>query len=210
MIVLTLIALVVAAGCAGLAFRMAGRERRRSEARVAALAAALDGPADPRPAGASATHQLFDTSIEAPDVRPMRLAIGLGAGVLVLAMALVTSIARDAGRDAPPPSAPLELLSMTHEREGAALTVTGVVRGAGPFHEGPLEAEVQALNRNGGVAAHGGVPLVPAGGDEMQFRITIPEAPDATRYRVGFRTGAGVVRHVDRREAAPAATAARR
>jgi hypothetical protein len=36
-------------------------------------------------------------------------------------------------------------------------------------------------------------------GDESPFVVTIPSAADVGRYRVSFRTDAGVVRHVDRR-----------
>ena len=38
-----------------------------------------------------------------------------------------------------------------------------------------------------------------ANGDESPFQVTIPEVKDVGRYRVSFRTDAGIVPHVDRR-----------
>ena len=42
-------------------------------------------------------------------------------------------------------------------------------------------------------------------GEESPFSITIPQAGSVGRYRVSFRTDVGIVPHVDRRSAAPAA-----
>jgi len=38
-----------------------------------------------------------------------------------------------------------------------------------------------------------------ARGDESPFKVTIPDVKDVGRYRVSFRSPAGIVPHVDRR-----------
>jgi hypothetical protein len=63
-------------------------------------------------------------------------------------------------------------------------------------------AVVFAFDRDGGFVSSGRAPLefaAIAAGDESPFRVTIPDVKDVGRYRVSFRTEAGVVRHVDRR-----------
>jgi len=105
---------------------------------------------------------------------------------------------------APAPAAPLELVALTHEREGDRLTVRGVVRnpasGAGVAH---LTAVVFLFNRDGGFVASGraGVDAPElAPGTEAPFAVTISGAGDVGRYRVSFRTDDRVVPHVDRRD----------
>jgi hypothetical protein len=118
-----------------------------------------------------------------------------------------TSGVADASRRRPGQEA-LELLSMRHDRSGNTLTVTGLVRNPGAAAADSIMAVVFAFDRNGGFVASGRAPLefpTIAAGDESPFRVTVPDVKDVGRYRVSFRTTAGVLRHVDRREPAAGA-----
>jgi len=97
----------------------------------------------------------------------------------------------------------LELLSMRHVREADALTVTGLVRNGGSGSADRLIAVVFAFDRSGNFLASGRAPidfLSLAPGDESPFKVSVPNAGEVGRYRVSFRTEAGVVKHVDRRQ----------
>jgi len=101
------------------------------------------------------------------------------------------------------PPAPLELLSMRYQRQGDVLTVSGLVRNParGAAVNG-VTAVVFAFDHNGAFVASGRAPLdfsALAPGDESPFAVTVPNVSDIGRYRVSFRTGRGVVRHIDRR-----------
>jgi len=47
-------------------------------------------------------------------------------------------------------------------------------------------------------------------GEESPFSIAVPSAAGVSRYRVTFRTDAGIVAHVDRRSDPPVVPAASR
>lgn len=207
LLVITIASLAVAAGLAVYAWRVSRLERERSHARVAALASAIDwtqnAPFSPPP-------PMFARDPESGvRSRPLlKLAIGFGMAVLIIVL-----VAMSSGRHQAPASAAaaatqessrdsLELLSMRHERAPDALTVTGLVRNPGAPASGAIMAVVFAFDRDGGFVASGRAPLEFAtisAGDESPFRVTIPGVKDVGRYRVSFRTDAGVVRHVDRR-----------
>ena len=83
------------------------------------------------------------------------------------------------------------------------MTVSGLVRNpaAGAAVNG-VTAVVFAFDRTGGFVASGRAPLdfsMLAPGEESPFVVAVPNVSDVARYRVSFRTGRGVVRHVDRR-----------
>jgi hypothetical protein len=106
-------------------------------------------------------------------------------------------------------SAPLELVSLRHERQGDQLIVSGLVRNplAGPTIA-RLSAVVFTFDRQGTFVASGRAQLDVArlgAGDESPFSIAVPQAAGVGRYRVSFRTDDSVVPHLDRR--APPATA---
>lgn len=103
-------------------------------------------------------------------------------------------------------SAPLELVSLRHQRQGDTLIVSGLVRNP---HAGRAVANVSAIafsfDRQGAFLASGRAPLdFPklGAGDESPFSITVPQSASVTRYRVSFRTEDRVVAHLDRRDAA--------
>jgi hypothetical protein len=207
LIALLVVSLISAAGFGGFAWHLLREERERSAARVAALSSAIDGasPAAPTPAVA----ELF-----AP--KPSAAARGnpLIKGAVGVAMALVLIVvvaSANRGSDSPAAaagaearaSAPLELISMRHTREGDRLTVSGLVRnpraGANTTR---VTAVILAFNRAGAFINSARAPLdftTLEPGDESPFVVTLPSAADVGRYRVSFRTDTGVVRHVDRR-----------
>jgi hypothetical protein len=106
---------------------------------------------------------------------------------------------------------PLELISLRHERQGSRLSLSGLVRnptGATPIDA--LTAVVFLFDANGGFisSARAGVDFKRlGGGDESPFVVTMDAPSSVARYRVSFRTDAGIVAHVDRRGEQPVATA---
>ena len=201
LMVIVVISVALAVGSAGYAWSLQRLERRRSAARVAALAAAIDGSAMHAPA-------MFDRGPDsAVQGRPLlKVAVGFAMAVGVIVLIAMTGDRHGTPATAPTAAAQnaadsLELLSMRHERAGDVLTITGLVRNPG-VAPGPITAVVFAFDRDGGFVASGRAPLefaTIAAGDESPFQVTIPDVKDVGRYRVSFRTNVGVVRHVDRR-----------
>jgi hypothetical protein len=214
------IALAAAAGCALVAWRAVDDQRRRSAARVAALAAAIhDEPPklregarlDDRPVAVSS---MFSTTPGAAvGGRPL-IKAAVVAAMAVTLVVIVAMANRDHTESATVQvdAAPLELISMRHTRDGSALTVSGLVRNprAGDT-VASIAAVIFAFNREGAFVTSAQAPLdflTLGPGDESPFIVTIPNVGDVGRYRVSFRTDAGVVRHVDRRAAQVASTPA--
>jgi hypothetical protein len=112
---------------------------------------------------------------------------------------------------APSESAPLELMSLRHERTGSRLVLSGLVRN--PVAGAPIEAltaVVFLFDAEGAfiTSARAGVDfnrLAP--GDESPFVISVDAPSKVARYRVSFRTDDGVLAHVDRRSDQPVTTA---
>jgi len=226
LIVVTLLSLAVAGTMSVVAWRVAGEERRRSEARVAALAADIrsadvdvDLPLGTAVADAPISGGMF-TFIQPPTALP-RLATVVLAGVLVVGAgaALLVALGRsgevaansvskpvagaaESHSTAPPQTArALELVALGHERDRNQLTVRGIVRN--PVNGSPvnqLTAVVLLYNRNGGFLTTGRAlvqaPSLGPGG-ESTFLVTIPGAADVGRYRVSFRSEDRVIPHVD-------------
>ncbi len=202
--VLTIVAVGAALGLGLYAWRLRGEEHQRSAARVAALAAAIEGTSG----GTAAPSAFFETErTSAVQGHPLlKVAIGFGMAVLIIvAVAMSGDRVEPVSGGTPAAQAgggALELLSMRHTRSGDTLTVTGLVRNPGEAAPGAIMAVVFAFDGDGGFVSSGRAPLefaTIAAGDESPFRVTIPDVADVGRYRVSFRTEAGVVRHVDRR-----------
>ena len=108
-------------------------------------------------------------------------------------------------------NAPLELMSLRHERVGTRLSLSGLVRN--PATGAPIDslnAVVFLFDAQGAfiTSARTGVDFKRlAPGDESPFVITMDAPANVARYRVSFRTEAGILTHVDRRSEQPAATA---
>ena len=102
------------------------------------------------------------------------------------------------------PNSPLELMSLSHQRQGDKLAVSGLVRNpaAGqPIQK--LSAVVFLFDRMGTfvTSSRANVDFLKLGaGDESPFVVSLDGPTTVARYRVSFRTDDGVVPHVDRRE----------
>jgi hypothetical protein len=204
LLTLTVLSLGAAAGFGFLSWRVGREDRERSAARVEALGNAME----PVSHGERiAVGSVFEPG-EGLSSRPMIRAIV--GGVMALAIVIVAIVGMYGSRTTAAStkgigSNPLELISMRHQREGTTLTVSGLVRnpGTGAPVNG-LTAVVFVFDHGGGFVASGRSPvefstLVP--GEETPFTVAVSNVSDVARYRISFRTGQGLVRHVDRRSA---------
>jgi hypothetical protein len=226
MLIITFTACFVAIIMTVLAWRLLREDRRRMDARVAALAAELnDGAANGHPGvtlneapHVPVDHLFANADTEGERPRP-RLAAIVGGGALVVGtigalLLFVTSGARPsastgsktkptaAAAATAPASSALELMALGHEREDDRLTVRGIVRNpAGSHALTEVTAVVMLFNQQGGFVTSGRAAIqgALAPGGEAPFIVTVPGAADVGRYRVSFRTNEGVVPHVDRR-----------
>jgi len=231
LLIATLISTTLAIVMSVIAWRATADQRRRSDARVAALAQAIHGANDRldtfRPVELLDELDRLDREDErglfAIPAEPSgsRYAVALAAAGFVVASVAAAAIvfSGESGTNAPaqpaaapgttsapaaaPASAPLELISLTHEREGGTLTIRGVVRNPEAGVETDrLTAVVMLFDRDGGFVASGRATvdapsLIPGG--EAPFVVTVPAAGQIGRYRVSFRAGDRIVSHVDKR-----------
>ena len=160
------------------------------------------------------TADLFASATAAPTHdHAMRrlLAPAIGVAIVGLALTSVYLWNRPAAvqQTAEAAARPLELVTLRHQRQGDTLVITGLVRNPpNATAITGLVAVAFAFDKQGGFLTSGrsvlDFPQLKAG-EESPFSITIPEAGGVGRYRVSFRTDAGIVPHVDHRSAAPAA-----
>jgi hypothetical protein len=210
---MTLLALVAVAVALGLAYTTWTQRRdaqQRSAARVAALAAGIDGPLDTFSAEASPAGAGLRTGGYVPLGRHGWI---IAAGVVPLALVVAALFVTRGPRQAAPQAAQqpqlLELLDMRHERAGDLFTVTGTVRVRGR-NTAPVTATVTARDGAGRFVASGDAPLDDATLDldgESSFRVSVSGALDVRRYQVRFETPLGPLTHVDRRPGRTAAIA---
>ena len=240
LIVVTVFSLTLAAIMSVVAWRLARAERRRSAARVAALAAEIHGQAgtprrfdeelELRPGPSSSGHSDLFARAEPGASPASRFAAVVALGIFVVGTAAALAVVLSSGsrrtatpapvasgsnqtlradaaptQAAPIESLPLELVALGHERNADRLTIRGVVRNPPSGGEvSGLTAVVFLFNRNGGFLTTGRAAIdasALAPGAESPFVVTVAGTADVGRYRVSFRTGDGVVPHVDRREA---------
>jgi hypothetical protein len=246
LVIFSLVSTSIAILASIVAWRATGELRRRSDARVAALARAIHASDDlplayeapvgtltvdsaqphvdedarfaaapPFPAGEAQSPEMFSTAQRATPAS--RYGVMLAAVGFVIATIAATSIvfsgesptaapARVGASSSPADplhAAPLELVALTHERVGGALTVRGIVRN--PANGAPLErmtAVVFVFDPDGGFLASARAALeAPAliAGGESPFTVTVPVSGDVGRYRVSFRSADRAVGHVDKR-----------
>jgi hypothetical protein len=230
LLLVTIISMLLALIMSVIAWRVGKEERRRSEARVAALAADIHEttrierstptPVDElelRPTGrATAPPPAAGLSSNRAPARPaFRLFTVAGIGVLVFCSAVAVAVIlgsssatrgiRAAATSDVKPENPssLELVALAHERDGDRLTVRGAIRNPSGLDINRLTAVVFLIGRDGGVLATGRAAVEPTAGgrgDECTFMVAVPAANDVSRYRVSFRTDNRIVPHVDRRE----------
>lgn len=185
LIVTTAAAIGLAMVMGVMAWRLSRDERRRSEARVAALASDIRfeparGASEPRvapahrldiddldlrPAPAAPVGELFRTE---PSRSGSRLAAVLATGIFAVLLALAFVVASGGERvessaavaprltpEAPAGDAALELIALGHDRDGDRLTVRGIVRNAGTARTGDVAAVVFLFDRDGGFLSSG-------------------------------------------------------
>ena len=215
LMIVSVTSILLAAITSVIAWRMSGDEKRRSEARIAALAAEIH---QERPSVVGRLHlDMAGSSLFVP--RPARAGSRAFAmvcgGALVFGAAAALAILTPRGLRGParganpvahasaPAASPLELVALGHERVGDQLTVRGIVRNP-PAGTGldRLTAVVLLFTPDGGFLESGRAvieaPALRPGADSA-FVVTVPRAGDAGRYRVSFRTADHPVSHVDRR-----------
>jgi hypothetical protein len=103
--------------------------------------------------------------------------------------------------------APLELLSLRHDRQGVNLSVAGLIRNpaAGAVLE-RVTAIVFLFDQQGAFVTSAKAPidfLKLNVGDESPFVVKVAAPQSVARYRVSFRTDDGTLAHVDRRGEPP-------
>jgi hypothetical protein len=129
LLAVTGVSLLLAGFTSAIAWRMTREERRRSDARVAALSSAIYEEAG-EPSGAL---RLFDHD-SAPSGARYGLVVAAGACVVCAIVGFAVIAARTSNRPAmraeaahPASDVPLELLALENERDGEQLTVRGIV-----------------------------------------------------------------------------------
>jgi len=213
---MTLVALVAVAVALGLAYTTWNQRRdaqQRSAARVAALAAEIDGPLDSFSVEPGFAEAGLKTGGYARATMPARQLWIIAAGVVPLALVVAALFVTRGPRQAPASVArqpqSLELLDMRHERAGDLFTVTGTVRVRGR-NAAPVTATVTTRDASGRFVASADAPLDDATLDhdgESSFRVSMSGALDVRRYQVRFETPLGPLTHVDRRPGHTAAIA---
>jgi len=219
LLLVALIAIALAAATSAVAWNRSRDERRRREARIAALAAAIHDEPLASPTPAETAGDLFTS--RQPVGTGSRFATVAAVGLLVFggvaALAVVSSSAwgeatvrsESSSTTAPEPQQtstiqPLELVALGHDRDGDRLTVRGVVRNpASGMALDRVTAVVLVYKEDGGFVGSGRASVdstMLGPGGETAFTVTVPAANQIGRYRVSFRTEDRVVPHVDRRD----------
>jgi hypothetical protein len=219
MVIVTLASISIAIVMTVVAWRATREERLRSETRVGLLAHAIQNEtnAPDLPLRPAAEPRMFAGTIEGRGQSESRLGLALAVGAFVLA-SLAAAVIMFTGEspavtttgaaphDAAQPAraaVPLELVALTHERDGNQLTVRGIVRNPATGSEmAHLAAVVSVFDGGGGLmtsgrAAVASPALIPGG--ESPFVVTVTANGDVARYRVSFRSDDHAVAHVDKR-----------
>jgi len=231
LIAVTMLSLFLAISMGVVAWRLVQEERRRSEARLAALAAELRrderrsangdpdsldslapaSPTDPAPAdGPAAPGGLFSPPVEsASSGWTGAAALGGAAAVVLVVVATVFLLSAsddgDASATAEDIRPPLDLIALQHAEEGPFLDISGSVRN-------PSDADVverlsvvaMAFDQTGTLIATRRTPVEnPAlsAGADSAFLVRLLAA-GVSRYRISFLLDDTTVPHVDRRPVA--------
>ena len=224
LIAVTMLSLFLAAAMGVVAWRVVQEERRRSDARLAALAAELrrgDGPsanegsgpseADPTADSADADGPAASRGLFSPPSEPAgsgwaaAAALGGAAAVVLAAVAavfLLSSSGDDADAAAEDTRPPLDLIALRHAEAGPFLDISGSVRN--PVEAAGVErlsVVATAFDDTGALIATLRTPVenpaLPAGADSA-FLVRLPAA-GVSRYRISFLLDDATIPHVDRR-----------
>ncbi len=163
------------------------------------------------PRDGSSVGDLFGAT-RRPGIAPSRLILAVAVGVLTVATVAVAIFTAGTG-DGPTPRAveaiaedldSLELLALSHARDGEVHTISGLVRnpstGAEARH---VTVAASLLDHEGAFLGEAEAPLalmtlMP--GDESAFEVAVVAPTPAERYRVSFRADdGGILQHVDQR-----------
>jgi hypothetical protein len=186
-----------------------------SSVALAASVTPIGAPWAPARVTAPLGDEFLGSSLAAPSGRGQR-GLAIAAAVLfvtILVGGYYTVFGGGTSSAGAPASvggeAPLELVSLRHERQNAGLAITGLVRN--PVSGGAVEklaAVVFLFDQQGAFvkSSRADVDFTRlAPGDESPFVITLDAPSNVARYRVSFRNDAGVVPHIDRRGQEPIA-----
>lgn len=222
----TVLALLMTIAMGVVTSRLVRGERRRSAARLAALAGEFkrqsSGPQFPTqttqpsemPADSEAgpRTELFGARVELADGGVNRVARIAAAGLIMAVMASIVATAliirpQDNRADNEAEAGALvELTALTHKQQGGRLAISGTVRNSlgGPDQE-RLSVLATAFDDEGFVVASGRAPLtierLPPG-TELGFAVSL-QTEQAQRFRISFVVDDATVPHLDRRAATP-------
>jgi hypothetical protein len=207
-LLLVLMALGASAASAIMTWSLLRRERERAAARVAALGADIDPHPDERLGLDTVTPGTMFGGPDTPARTSGRIRLAVVAAMAVVAVVALAAQYASARHgtpavNTPATSSPLELMSMRHVRDAGTFTINGLLRN--PRRSEPisgLTAVVFAFDSKGTFLTSARAPIdftTLQPGDESPFAVTLQAPGEIARYRVTFRTEAGVLRHVDRR-----------
>ena len=230
LIAVTLLSLFLAISMGVVAWRLVEEERRRSDARLAALAADMRSgrgsssgqgsePVVPEPPNdvadddgpAAGVEGLFSPPHESTSTGWTRLAAMGGAAVVVLSVVAATLLLSgsddgDAAATAEDVRPPLDLIALGHTEEGPFLDISGSVRNPATGAEVErLSVVALAFDEAGTLIATRRTPVeVPAlaAGADSPFVVRLVAA-GIRRYRISFLLDGTPVSHIDRRPAVP-------
>jgi hypothetical protein len=182
-----------------------------SAPRVVAAPVPLASPASPAEIGITHSSGFLGAGEMQREDGGRQKTLAFAAVVLFLVLsgglAWMMSGPRGTTAQAMGPNAPLELMSLTHQRQNNKLAVSGLVRN--PAAGKPIEklsAVVFLFDKTGTfvTSSRAHVDFLKLGaGDESPFVVSLDAPATVARYRVSFRTDEGIVPHIDRRSATP-------
>jgi len=223
----TVLALLMTLAMGVVTSRLIKGERRRSAARLAALAAELKQQSSddlPLPTPATQPPELPADAATGPRTElfgaPAALSGGggsrvvriAGAGLIMavtvtlVATALIMRPQNGGADDAGETGAPVELTALTHKQQGGSLAISGTVRNPlGGLDQERLSVLATAFDDEGFVVASGRTLLTVerlAPGTESGFAVSLPTEA-ARRFRISFVVDDATVPHRDRRTSTP-------
>ena len=225
LIAVTMLSLFLAISMGVVAWRLVQEERRRSEARLAALAAELRGderrsangdpdllapetPTDPAPTGGpAALGGLFSPPVASASSGWTGVAaLGGAAAVVLVVVATVFLLSAsddgDTSATAEDIRPPLDLIALQHAEEGPFLDISGSVRNpADADAVDRLSVVAMAFDEAGTLIATRRTPVenpALAAGADSAFIVRLPAA-GISRYRISFLLDDTTISHIDRR-----------